>query len=67
MYIFHIYILPILFYKLALRNYSISCQGLIQVQIFQCTSLAFASQGHKDFDHNENDLIYSKTIQVSGK
>ena len=37
------------------------------MQIFQCTSIAFASQGHKDFDHNENNLLYSKAIRVTEK
>ena len=32
------------------------------MQIFQCTSIALVSQGHKDFHHNENSLIYSKAI-----
>ena len=32
--IFHICILAILFYKLALPKYRSSCQGLTQVQIF---------------------------------
>ena len=31
--------------------------------MFQCKSIAFASQGHKDFDHN---FIYSKGIRVTG-
>ena len=67
MYIFHICILPILFYKLALPKYSSSCQRLTKEQIFQCKSISFASQVHKDFDHNENNLIYSETIRVTGK
>ena len=32
------------------------------MQIFQCTSMALVSQGHKDFYRNENSLIYSKAI-----
>ena len=67
MYIFHICILLIPFYQLVLPRYISSCQGLTYVQIFQCVSIAFASQGYKDFDHNENNLIYSKTIRVTGK
>ena len=64
--IFHIFNLPITMYKLALPKYSISCQGLLQGQIFQCTSIALASQGHKDFDHNENIFTYSKVIRLTG-
>ena len=67
MYIFHICILLILFYKLALPKIQ---QQLSRVNIsadFQCASVAFASQGHKDFDHNENNSSYSKAILVSGK
>ena len=66
-YIFHICILPIIFYKLASPKYSSSSQGLLWVQIFQCTSIAWVSQVHNDFDHNENNLIYSKVIRLTRK
>ena len=65
-YNFHICVLLIIFYKLALPKYSSSCQGLLKVQIFKRTSIAFASQGHKDFGYNENNIIYSKEIRVTG-
>ena len=66
-YIFHICIFPIIFYNLALPKYRSSCQGLLQMQIFQFASVAFASQSHKDFDPNENNFINSKAIRVTGK
>ena len=66
-YIFHICILPIIFYKLALPKYSSICQGLLYVQIFQCASIIPVLQGHKEFDRNENNFIYSKSIRLTEK
>ena len=37
------------------------------MEIFQCTSIALVSQGHKSFDHNENNFIYSKAIWLTRK
>ena len=37
------------------------------MHIFQCTSITLVSQGHKDFDHNDNNFIYSKAIRLTGK
>ena len=37
------------------------------MQILQFKSIALVSQGHEDFDHNENDFIYSKVIRLTGK
>ena len=62
-FIFNIFVLPIILYKLALLKYSNSYQGVLYVQIFQYISIALVSQGHKDFDHNEINFIYSKAIR----
>ena len=65
--IFHTFVLTIILYKLALPKYSNNYQRVLQIQIFQCTSIALVSQGYKDFDHNENNFIYSKAIRLTGK
>ena len=66
-YVCHIFILPINLYKFVLPKRSSGYQGSLWVLIFQCTSMALVSQGHKDFDHNENNYIWSKAIRLSGK
>ena len=48
-------------------KYSRSCWVLLLVQSFQCTSLALFFHGYKDFDHNENNFICFKSIQLAGK
>ena len=48
-------------------KYSGSCWWLLLVQSFQCTSLALFFHGYKDFDHNENNFICFKPIQLAGK
>ena len=42
-------------------------QQLSRVNISVDFSIAFTSEDHKDFDHNENNSIYSKAIRVTGK
>ena len=37
------------------------------MHIFQSTSIALVSQSHKDFDHDENNLIYSKATRLTEK
>ena len=66
-YVFHIFILPVNLYKVVLPKRWSSYQGLLWALIFQCTSIALVFQGHKDFDHNENNSISSKAIRLSGK
>ena len=60
---FHICILRIVLYKLALPKYSIAVNGFSTY----INPIAFVSQGHKDFDHNGNNFIYSKAILLTGK
>ena len=43
------------------------CCGLLFMQIFQYTFLSLVFHGRKDFDHIENDFIFSKAIRLTGK
>ena len=51
-YIFYICILPIIY-----PNTAVAVKGYYN----------FVSQGRKDLDPNENKLIYSKAIRMTGK
>ena len=48
-FIFNIFVLPIILYKLALLKYSNSYQGVLYVQIFQYISIDLVSQGQKEW------------------
>ena len=55
------------FYSLYFTSYCYPNTAVVVKGYCKCTSISLVSQGHKDFDHNENNSIYSKAMRLTGK
>ena len=59
-------------YKIKCRVYTCinkqtTCHKTLSLTRERYPNTAVAVKDHKNFDHNENNLIYSKAIRLTGK